>query len=88
VKKAGYHDFTTTVTVRESMMPSQVIAVLQRSMAAVGTGELVSGGPSVQASGSYATFEKPDWQPFTPTSREAMMQTVIDRRAERLQAFQ
>ncbi|HIH27333.1 MAG TPA: PEGA domain-containing protein [Methanoregulaceae archaeon] len=88
VKKAGYHDFTTTVTVRESMMPSQVIAILQRSMAAVGTGELVSGGPSVQASGSYATFEKPDWQPFTPTSREAMMQTVIDRRAERLQAFQ
>lgn len=91
VKMTGYHDFTTTVIVRDSVMPTQVIAILQRSLAAVGGGELVSGEPAVQASGSYAMVEKPDRQSFTTMgfpSREAMMQTVIDRRAERLQVFQ
>ena len=91
VKKAGYHDFTTTVTVRESMMPSQVIAVLQRSMAAVGTEGFAGGESTTQVSAGGAMTERPAWQSVTTTgfpSREAMMQTVIDRRAERLQAFQ
>jgi len=98
VKKAGYGDFTTTVTIRDSQFPTLVLAVLQRSMGAVGVEGLAGGEAGTLASeisglqdGGSALTGTLDWPSFSAgelSSREAIVQTVIDRRAERLQAFQ